>query len=173
MDEEKLASAIKGAIGEFYVASYLSALGFVVALPRGGVPSSDLLVTTANGDMTLSLQVKTATKPFNTHGIYGKYLTWGMSQKAKSNNKTTHWYVLVDQHGWPRSGKEPDLYFVPSCDVANCLNTDWNKQDETWLFFPLFDEVNTETEKYTTEGENASSYNGLKGFEKLKEALYA
>lgn len=99
MEEEKLASAIKGAIGEFYVASYLSALGLVVALPRGGVPSSDLLVTTANGDKALSLQVKTATKPFNSHGKYGEYLTWGMSPKAKSNNKTTHWYVLVDQQG--------------------------------------------------------------------------
>jgi len=59
MSEEKISTAIKGAIGEFYVASFLSAMGLVVALPRGGVPSSDLIVTTQEGRRSISLQVKT------------------------------------------------------------------------------------------------------------------
>ena len=65
MNEIKISTPIKGAIGEFYVASFLSALNHVVALPRGGVPSSDLLVTTPEGDKTISLQVKTALSPYN------------------------------------------------------------------------------------------------------------
>lgn len=58
-------NTITGASGEFFVAAYLSALNLVVALPRGGVPSSDLLVTTERGEKTISLQVKTAKSSFN------------------------------------------------------------------------------------------------------------
>jgi hypothetical protein len=76
MAGEKISSAIKGATGEFYVAAYLSALNLVVALPRGGVPSSDLLVTTPSGGKTISLQIKTATTLGNRYRKC-EYLTWG------------------------------------------------------------------------------------------------
>jgi hypothetical protein len=97
MAEEKISTAIKGAAGEFYVAAYLSALNLVVALPRGGVPSSDLLVTTPTGGKTISLQIKTATKPENKHGKYGDYLTWIVS--AKSRAIGSHWYIFVRNGG--------------------------------------------------------------------------
>lgn len=171
MDGEKISSAIKGATGEFYVAAYLSAQNLVVALPRGGVPSSDLLVTTPNGDKTISLQIKTATQPKNSHGKYGHYLTWAVSAKSRTINCHAHWYVFVDLLDWPRGKDNPEVYFVPSCDVAESLKTDWNKAEETRLFFPLFIEVNAETERYATAGKTASFYKGIEGFRLLKEQL--
>ena len=82
MSTEKMSTAIKGAIGEFYVASFLSAMGLVVALPRGGVPSSDLLVTTFEGNKTLSLQVKTSLSPINKSKKYF-FIALGFKFEAK------------------------------------------------------------------------------------------
>lgn len=168
---EKISSAIKGATGEFYVAAYLSALNFVVALPRGGVPSSDLLVTTPSGGKTISLQIKTATQPENKHKKYGDYLTWAVSAKSRAINCESHWYVFVDLKKWPSNQDPPELYFVPSCDVAESLKTEWNKADATILYFPLFKEIKTEAEAYTPSGKVAADYKGAGGFRKLREQL--
>lgn len=171
MAGEKISSAIKGAAGEFYVAAYLSALNLVVALPRGGVPSSDLLVTTPSGGKTISLQIKTATKPENSHTKYGDYLTWAVSAKSRAINCESHWYVFVDLKKWPSSQDHPELYFVPSCDVAESLKTEWNKSDATMLFFPLFKEIKTEAEAYAPSGKIAACYQGTVGFRRLEEQL--
>ena len=171
MSKARPSTAITGAAGEFYVASYLSALGLVVALPRGGVPSSDLLVTTPEGNNTISLQVKTATKPDNSHGKYGKYLTWSVSSKSKDDTGNSHWYAFVALYDWPQSGKPPEIYFVPSKDVVDLLKTDWNKEDGTMLFFPIFLEINSEAEKYAPVKNNAAYYNGLEGFRKIEDVL--
>ena len=170
MAGEKISSAIKGATGEFYVAAYLSALNLVVALPRGGVPSSDLLVTTPNGSKTISLQVKTATQPENSHRRYGDYLTWAVSTKSRAINSENHWYVFVALRDWP-TGNHPELYFVPSCDVAESLKSEWNKPDETRLFFPLFKKIKTEAEAYAPGGKVAADYKGTDGFRKLRAQL--
>ena len=171
MTGETISSAIKGATGEFYVAAYLSALNLVVALPRGGVPSSDLLVTTPNGGKTITLQIKTASQPTNSHRRYGDYLTWAVSTKSRAINCESHWYVFVDLQDWPNGKYHPELYFVPSCDVAESLKTEWNKPDETRLFFPLFKEIKTEAEAYTPSGMVAADYKGTDGFRKLREQL--
>lgn len=169
MTGEKISSAIKGATGEFYVAAYLSALNLVVALPRGGVPSSDLLVTTPSGGKTISLQIKTATTQGNRYRKCD-YLTWAVSAKSRAHC-TTHWYVFVDLRDWPKQQCHPELYFVPSCDVAESLETEWNKRDETRLFFPLFIQTNAETEIYAPGGKIASYYKGMDGFRRLNEQL--
>lgn len=41
----KRATAIIGACGEHYIAAYLSGFDLIVAMPRGGIPGCDLLVT--------------------------------------------------------------------------------------------------------------------------------
>lgn len=170
MAGEKISSAIKGATGEFYVAAYLSALNLVVALPRGGVPSSDLLVTTPSGGKTISLQIKTATTQGNRYRKCD-YLTWAVSAKSRTINFVSHWYVFVDLRDWPQGQDPPELYFVPSCDVAESLETEWNKRDETRLFFPLFIETNAETEIYAPRGKIASYYKGMDGFRRMNEQL--
>lgn len=171
MSRNGKSTAIKGATGEFFVASYLSALGFVVALPRGGVPSSDLLVTNFNCSKTITLQVKTATKPLSTHGKYGKYLSWAVSNKSKNIQENSHWYAFVDLQGWPKGGNSPDIYFVSSRDVAALLETDWNKEDSTRLFYSIFEKTNEENEKYIITGKIADLYKGIIGFEGLEVIL--
>lgn len=54
-------TSITGAAGEHFVAARLAAMGYVVALTRGGSPTADILVSTQSSDRTIALQVKTAT----------------------------------------------------------------------------------------------------------------
>ncbi len=131
----KTSTAVKGACGEFYVASYLSALGLIVALPRGGVPSSDLLVTTPDGGKTISLQIKTATSPYNPSKKHGNYYAWSCSEKSLSVKSPTHWYAFVDLKGWTNGGENPEIYFVPSGTVAVELQKEKEEYPSTRLFF--------------------------------------
>lgn len=131
----KTSTAIKGACGEFYVASYLSALDLIVALPRGGVPSSDLLVTTPTAEKTISLQVKTATAPYNSSKKHGNYYAWSCSEKSLSVKSPTHWYAFVDLKGWTDGGENPEIYFVPSLIVAVELLKEKEEYPSPRLFF--------------------------------------
>lgn len=140
------------------------------ALPRGGVPSSDLLVTTPNGGKTISLQIKTATKQENRWGGCD-YLTWEVSAKSRTLNCESHRYVFVDLRDWPNGQHHPEVYFVPSCDVAESLKPEWNKTDATRLYFPLFIDINAKAKMYAPGGKIAAHYKGLEGFRRLKEQL--
>lgn len=164
-------TAIKGAAGEFYVASYLSALGLVVALPRCGVPSSDLLVTTFDCNKTISLQVKTASNAFNRSNKYENYLTWPISIKSKSISEPSHWYVFVNLMGWPNEISSPDIYFVSSIDVANIFKTDWNKDGESRLFFPIFTKISNANKMYINGKNDADFYKGIKGAQNMLSNL--
>ncbi|MSN24483.1 MAG: hypothetical protein GJV46_01305 [Geobacter sp.] len=138
MNEEKMSTAIKGAIGEFYVASFLSAMGLVVALPRSGVPSSDLIVTTHEGHRSISIQVKTSLSPINKSKKYGDYWSWDVSKKAKENRSKFHWYAFVNAYNWPRSESSPRIFFVPSEVVANIV-AEWNDGNAPRLFFRIME----------------------------------
>jgi hypothetical protein len=160
MNEGNMSTAIKGAIGEFYVASFLSALNLVVALPRGGVPSSDLLVTTSEGKKTISLQVKTAlSRNFTKSKKYEDYYSWPVSEQAKDSHGESHWYAFVNMNNWPGpvNAEQPDIYFVDSETVAHVVK-DWNDKPSPRIFFRIKD----------VEKEH---YKGLAGFEKMKEVL--
>jgi hypothetical protein len=128
-------NAIKGASGEFFVASYLSALNLVVALPRGGVPSSDLLVTNERGEKTISLQVKSARKPFNKSRKDGDYLAWEVSSREITVSDK-HWYALVDLKNWPEDDKIPEVFFISSNKIKHGIEKD-NKTDAKRFFFCL------------------------------------
>jgi hypothetical protein len=158
MSTEKISTPIKGAIGEFYVASFLSAMGLVVALPRGGVPSSDLLVTTSKGHKTLSLQIKTSLSPINKSIKYGDYWSWDVSKNAKENKNEFHWYVFVNIYNWPNSGESPDIYFVPSKLVTDIVK-EWNEENASRLFFRIM------------EKEERGLYIGTEGFKKMEIQL--
>jgi len=45
MAKLRIATAITGACGEHYIAGYLSGHHLIVAMPRGGIPGSDLFVS--------------------------------------------------------------------------------------------------------------------------------
>lgn len=158
MTEVKISSAIKGAIGEFYVASYLSAMGLIVALPRAGVPGSDLLVTTADGHKTISLQIKTSLYPLHKSTKDGNHWAWNVSAKARNGGSHLHWYVFVNGYNWPTYRDAPDLYFVPSEEVARIV-TDWNVPESSMQFFRIL------------EGNEQALYSGVEGFKKMMLAL--
>ena len=122
---------LTGATGEFYVASYLSALGLVVGLPRAGVPATDLFVTTPRGGKAIAIQVKTGTTTLKK--VKNKYI-WRMD-KSKVPKDSFLWYAFVYLPSeWPEDeNKTPEVFFVPSKYVASVLaNTVnfWMKKPE-------------------------------------------
>lgn len=55
-------TTLVGASGEHYVAAYLSGFQLIVAMPRAGIPGSDLFVSKEKGGHVLRVQVKTGTQ---------------------------------------------------------------------------------------------------------------
>ncbi len=157
----KNATAITGATGEYYVAAYLSALGLVVALPRGGVPLFDLLVADTETGKSISLQIKTAKNPLNPSKKHGDYYAWDVSKKVLevSDVTHTHWYAFVSLNDWTNCDKKPDIFFVSVLDVAeNVKKEENNKPNATRLFYcPLFTD--------------AEHFKGNKGVEKMLKVL--
>jgi hypothetical protein len=160
-DMAKVASSIVGASGEYYVAAYLSSMGLVVALPRGGTPSTDLIVTTQFGGLSVSLQVKTGAGDSN-HMVYKRkpennYWMWPTSFKAIEVSNESHWFAFVHTAGWPASKCLPDVFFVPSRVVGERMQKEQKKERK----FPVF---------WIMEGD-AEQYRGLAGFRPLAEML--
>ena len=159
INEEKISTAIKGAIGEFYVASFLSAMGLVVALPRSGVPATDLIVTTHEGHRSISIQVKTSLSLINKSRKYGDYWSWDVSKKAKENTSKNHWYAFVNACNWPSSESYPKIFFVPSKEVSDIVMSDWNAPNASRLFFRIMEVGEREL------------YEGVTGFRTMENAL--
>ena len=137
-----------GATGEFYVASYLSALGFVVGLPRAGVPATDLFVTTPKGGKAIAIQVKTGTTTLKK--VKNKYI-WRMD-KSKVPKDSLIWYAFVYLPGaWPKDeNKAPEVFFVPSKYVESVLENTVN----FWMKKP-----------------EAEKYKGIAGADKLRKEI--
>src|ERR1019366_5823530 len=150
-------STILCATGEHYVASYLSGMGLAAALPRGGVPPTDLIVTSERGGRSVSLQVKAG--GIHSHVTYKRKpennaWVWRTKLRAKSRPSDFHWYAFVYVGDWPSHGKPPEVFFVPSKIVAQKAR-DPNIV-EGWF---LISEVEAEL------------YRGKAGYKKLKRAI--
>ena len=133
MNVAGIQTAILGACGEHYVASYLSGMGLVVALTRAGVPATDLIVTSETGGRSLSLQVKTG--QIYNHVTYKRnpkenYWVWRVGKMALNVSAETHWYAFVSVEGWPHKARAPDVFFVPSKLVARTLRENNKSQRE-------------------------------------------
>src|SRR5258706_4615753 len=102
MAKPKFDPSFSAAAGEHFVAARLAAMGFMVAMPRGGSPSVDLLVSTPDGRRTLGVQVKT--------GKHSQYI-------YKRKKKPTNW-------SWPMGLVEEDSrvlhIFVDLQDWTKC-----------------------------------------------------
>jgi hypothetical protein len=133
----KIQNAILCACGEHYVASFLSGAGLVVASTRGGVPATDLIVTSERGGRSVSLQVKAGgphsrtivkTKPENNQW------TWRIGKHAIDRVDKSHWYAFVYVGSWPQTGDAPNVFFVPSKFVARRIGENPSSQREWfWL----------------------------------------
>jgi hypothetical protein len=150
-------STILCATGEHYVAAYLSGMGLVAALPRGGVPATDLIVTSERGGRSVSLQVKAG--GIYSHRIYKRKpennaWVWRTGPGAKNRSSESHWYAFVYVGDWPSGGGLPEVFFVPSEVVA--VKAHDPEIVEGWFWI--------------SEAE-AEQYRGREGFKKLKMAV--
>ena len=133
----KFQTSITGACGEHFVASYLSAMGFVVALTRAGTPSTDIIVTSVGGGRSISLQVKTGRS--QNRVTYKKdsskdYWVWRAGAKAIERSNKYHWYAFAALGDWQQVDESPSLFFVPSKRVTSRLRENAEAQREWfWL----------------------------------------
>ncbi len=123
-------TALTGAAGEHFVAYKLSALGFPVALTRGGSPTIDVMVGNLTGTETLSIQVKTsnwARREFKRKPENNRW-EWDVGKKALTLRGKSIYYAFVDLQWDPTNQHQmPTVFIVPSDDVANFLGPDWSR----------------------------------------------
>ena len=132
-----------GFTGELFVAYRLSAMGYHVALTRGGVPYVDILVGSSDGHNAVTFQVKTRNQAFSRATKSKKEPAcwfWPIGAKAKEYRGKSAFYAFVDLNigmGDPRSPMPtPDVFIVPADVVASsmCEAFPKNAKDErtTW-----------------------------------------
>jgi hypothetical protein len=155
----KLATSIIGACGEHYIAAYLSGYSLIVAMPRGGIPGSDLFVSKEKGGNTIRVQVKTArTEAMKNDRDVGRIYLWRTGATAAiERNDQNLWYAYVWLNGWPTGETFPETFFVPSKVVVKCMKGVLADKD-TWEYFWM-------------RVREAQKYKGLSGLKSLLDAL--
>ncbi len=131
---KRTATAIIGASGEHYVAAYLSGYELIVAMPRGGIPGSDLFISSEKGGRAIRVQVKTGTQATRKTKEEGEIYLWATSYAAIDRDDKYLWYAYVYLNGWPNEAKLPELFFVPSRIVVRCMK-ECRANKETWPYF--------------------------------------
>jgi hypothetical protein len=106
------------------VAARLAAMGYVVALTRGGSPTADILVSTKASDRTIAIQVKTATwarrEYKRARSQANNHWEWQIGWECEASAAPSLWYAFVDLQGWP-DGPVPVVFLVPSSRVASMV----------------------------------------------------
>lgn len=145
---DKIPTAVTGVCGEHFVAAKLSGMGYVVALPRGGSPAVDLLVSSVDGKKSIAVQVKTAKAAWkNTKDK--EHWEWAISAKAEGNISDTLFYAFVDLKGWPKPGSLPDVFIAPSATISEAAKY---ARENNWSRFFWWLSAN-EGEKYLEKWE--------------------
>lgn len=70
-----------------------------VALPRGGVPSTDLMVTGNSYERAASIQVKTGRYPFSEKKKTPGWYAWDTGEKVIELRAPSLWYAYVNLNG--------------------------------------------------------------------------
>jgi hypothetical protein len=156
---QDIPKTIIGACGEHYVAALLSGLGLIVALPRGGVPTADLVVSDTYCESSVAVQVKTGTNPWNPNrkDPQGSYFAWETGAKVIGRVSPSFWYAFVSLNGWPESERSPQVFFVPSQEVSSVVRSE-QLEGHKRLFFWMY-------------AENAKACTGSLGAQRLIEQL--
>jgi hypothetical protein len=152
-------TAIVGACGEHFIAAYLSAVKdfqLIVAMPRGGIPGTDLYVSHERGGTTIRVQVKTGRQATKNDKKEGPIYLWQTSESAIERDDKHLWYAFVWLNGWPEGTNLPEVFFVPSKLVAKCVKQ--CQEDKEWLCF------------WMRVGD-ARQYQGQAGLQPLLDAL--
>lgn len=94
---------------EFYVASQLLRLGYVVTVTLGHTKEIDLIVAHPDG-RTITIDVKGLKNTTN----------WPLTPKLKRKD---HFYVLVSYlNKFDDLNSQPDIFVIPSLEVENVLS---------------------------------------------------
>jgi len=118
----KRATALTGAAGTFYVASRLAFEGFNAAVTLGNAPMVDILVSSAEGDAKVAVQVKTTEWAHRPAGRNAEknpaHYEWDIGWRTANKSPPDLILALVDL----KQMKElPDIYFVPSSVVVEAF----------------------------------------------------
>ena len=156
-------SKFVGASGEFYVAAYLSEAELLVALPRAGIPGSDLFVAKEKGGHPIRVQVKTGADASMTKSVkHGTYYSWLTKYSVSESHDANLWYAYVWLNDWRKDAtKVPEVFFIPSDVVANRmkeLQEENGNKPNSWSCFWML-------------AEKLDEYKGDKGLEKLRESM--
>lgn len=127
-----------GTAGEHYVMYRLARMGYLPALTRGGSPSVDILVANSDGTRTIAIQVKTSTSAWYQYARDTEkpnYWIWDVNNRATTLRADRLFYAFVDLRNGSDEKKEPEVFIVPSNDVADLV-----KEDHTKYMFWIYEE---------------------------------
>jgi hypothetical protein len=104
--------------GEHYVAHKIAMLGFIPTLVRQRMPRIDLLVSSAKGDRTVSVQVKSTFNAMREPSQPGKSgptfdLRFPLGHRAVTSSEGTTFFCFVDLRRVSPSAVQ-DVYIVPA-----------------------------------------------------------
>jgi len=136
----KRSTALTAAAGEHFVAFKLSAMGYPVAMTRGGSPTIDLMVGDINGQAAVSIQAKTSSGARRQYkrNLKNNHWEWDVGAKALTLRGDSIFYVFVDLK-WD-TAQIPDVFIVPSKIVA-----EWVKPHFSRFMFWIME---SEADKY-------------------------
>jgi hypothetical protein len=133
--------------GEHFVAYKLSALGYLVALTKSGSPSVDLMVSSLDGQKTVTIQVKTGNAPHTTYkrNLSKQHWAWRVGEKAKEIHGESVFYVFVDLKTQKETSAKhadqpmPAVFIVPARVVATHYRAyrEQPKKKQTGFWFAL------------------------------------
>ena len=146
-------NVMTGACGEFYIAAYLTRYGLIVALPRAGIPGSDLLVMSTSGRRSLGIQVKTGTDSLRTPKWTEKkeVYQWSTSVFIIETHHENLWYAFVWLKDWPKAEELPEVFFLPSSVVAERMLLERAEMEKNTKYWPYFWMLATEIEQFKGE----------------------
>ena len=108
-------SQLTGVAGVHYVAAFLSFKGLHAVPTTRNVRGPDVLVSTIDGEQSLSLQVKTTMSAMRTRGRGAAktpdHYEWEIGWSSAKLSHSRLFFALVDLQHFERL---PDVFFVPS-----------------------------------------------------------
>jgi len=120
---QRLLQAQVRAIGEHYVFSRLTALGYIVGMAPENTKAVDIIAMTEDGRRNIQIQVKTRTKGRSADE------GWMMSVKHEALKNGNLFYVFVALPQEWTDKEQPETYIIPSRKVAAILK----RSHREWL----------------------------------------
>lgn len=116
-----------GSAGQYYVSYCLAVRQIHASITVGNAPSVDVLAASADGQRSLSIQVKTSRNAYrgNRYGSEGH--EWDAGASVIGKRFENLWYAFVDLR---EDGNQwnPEVFFVPSFWVGDFVKEDFSRR---------------------------------------------